>query len=96
MFLGDALVQLQLRTNNDYRTTVVDSLRRVQAEAALLPFQHVGQRLRARLPSARTAFCLTRVVRQRGVNSFLQHALLVPQNHFRADFNQALEAGCCG
>jgi hypothetical protein len=41
--------------------------------------------------SARTAFTL-RELSNKEVNSFLQHALLVPQNHFRADFNQALEA----
>jgi hypothetical protein len=59
-------------------------------EAALLRFQHVGQRLgRGCLQHGVPPYASCQI---EGVNSFLQHALLVPQNHFRADFNQALEA----
>jgi len=88
------LVQLQLRTDNDNRTTgVVDTLtEEVLTEATLLTLQHVREGLEGAVGVTPDGVGLTGVVEQ-GVDRFLQHALLITQDHFRSlDINQALEA----
>ena len=59
-----ALVQFQLRTNHDYRTArIVDTLtKQVLTEAALLAFQHVGQRLQGAVAFGAHGVHLARVV----------------------------------
>src|SRR5690606_34847468 len=62
-----ALVQLQLRTDDDDRATgVVDALpEQVLAEPALLALEHVGEGLQAVVPGARDRPAATAVVDQR-------------------------------
>ena len=73
-----ALVQLQLRANDDNRTTrVVDALaEQVLTEAALLALEHVRERLQRTVARTRDGTATTAVVEQR-VDGFLKHALLV-------------------
>ncbi len=88
------LVQLQAWANHDDRTAgIVDALaEQVLTEAALLAFQHVGQRLQRALVGARDRTAATAIVEQ-GVNGFLQHPLFVPDDDVRrAKFHQALQA----
>ena len=79
-----ALVQLELRTDDDDRTArVVHALaEQVLTEPALLALEHVGQRLERTLAAAANRLGATPVVEQR-VDRLLQHALLVPENDFR-------------
>jgi hypothetical protein len=79
-----ALVQLQLGTHDDHRTArIVYSLaEQVLAEAALLALQHVRERLEGTLAAAADRLAATTIVEQ-CVHGFLQHPLLVAQDHFR-------------
>src|SRR4051794_11581707 len=79
-----ALVQAQLRTDDDDRTArVVHALaEQVLAEPALLALEHVGQRLERTLAATTDRLAATPVVEQR-VNGLLQHALLVAQDDLR-------------
>ena len=89
-----ALVQLQLWTDDDNRTTgVVDSLaEQVLAEATLLALEHVGQRLQRTVARASDWTTAAAVVEQ-CVNSFLKHALLVVDDDLRsAQIEQTLQA----
>ncbi len=89
-----ALVQLQFRPDHDDRTArVVDPFaQQVLAEAALLAFQHVGQRLQRALVGAGDDAAAAAVVEQR-IDRFLQHALLVAHDDVRrAKLQQALQA----
>src|SRR3989338_6533968 len=89
-----ALVQLQLGTGHDDRTTrEVDALaEQVLTEAALFAFQHVGQRFQRALVGAGDDTATTAVVEQ-GVNSLLQHALFVTHDDVgRTQFDQTLQA----
>jgi hypothetical protein len=84
-FLGQtALVQLQLRTDDDNRTAgIVDALaEQVLAETALLALEHVGQGFERAVAGAGDRTAAAAVVDQ-GVNRFLQHALLVADDDFR-------------
>ncbi len=88
-----ALVQLQFRTDDDDRTArVIDALaEKVLTEAALLAFEHIGQRLQGTLVGARDGAAATAVVEQR-IDRFLEHALFVADDDFRrAEFDQALQ-----
>src|SRR5210317_821607 len=88
------LVQLQFGSDNDNRTTgVIDTLtEQVLTETAALAFKHIGKRLEWTLVRAGDRTTATAVVEQ-GVNSFLQHALFIADDHLgRAQFHQALEA----
>ncbi len=93
--LGDAaLVQLQVRVDDDHRAAgVVDALaQQVLAEAPLLALQRVGQRLQRPLLRAHVAAAALLVVEQ-GVGRLLQHALLVLDDQLgRLQVQQALEA----
>ena len=73
-----ALVQLQLRPDDDDRTArVVDALaEQVLAEPPLLALQRVGQRLQRTVVRAAQHAAAAAVVEQR-VDRFLKHALLV-------------------
>ena len=73
-----ALVQLELGTDDDHRTTgVVDALaEQVLAEPTLLALEHVRERLQRALVRARDGLAAAAVVEQR-VDGLLQHALLV-------------------
>src|SRR5690606_22756229 len=73
-----ALVQLQLRADDDDRTAgVVDALaEQVLTEAALLALEHVAERLQRTVAGAGDGASTTAVVEQR-VDGLLQHPLLV-------------------
>ena len=89
-----ALVQLELRADDDDRTArVVDALaEQVLAEAALLALEHVGERLERAVARARDRTAAAAVVEQR-VDGLLQHALLVVDDDLgRAEVEEALEA----
>ena len=88
-----ALVELQLRSDDDDRTArVVDALaEQVLTEPALLALEHVGQRLQG--PVARTGDGpATTTVVEECVNGLLKHALLVVDDDLRcAEVEQALQ-----
>ena len=89
-----ALMQLEFRTDDDHRAAgVVDALaEQVLTEAALLAFQHVGERLQRTLVRARDDAAAAAVVEQR-VDRFLQHALFVADDDVRrTEFDQPLQA----
>src|SRR5690348_12531492 len=79
-----ALVQLELRTDDDDRAArVVHALaEQVLAEPTLLALEHVGERLERTLAAAANRLRATAVVEER-VNGLLQHALLVAQDDLR-------------
>ena len=89
-----ALVQTQLRTDDDDRTAgVVDALaEEVLAEAALLALEGVGERLERAVVRALEHAAAAAVVEER-VDRFLKHALLVAHDDVgRAELEQLLEA----
>ncbi len=79
-----ALVQLQLGTHDDDRTArVVDALaEQVLTEAALLALERVGQRLERPVVGA-TQHAATAAVVEERVHGFLEHPLLVADDHVR-------------
>src|SRR5204863_5381047 len=79
-----ALVQLELRTNDDHRTSgIIDALaEQVLAEPALLALEHVRQRLERTLAATTNRLGPTTVVEQ-CIDCFLKHSLFVAQNDFR-------------
>ena len=89
-----ALVQLQLRADDDHRAArIVDALaEQVLAEAALLALQHVGERLQGALVGAGDDAAAAAVVEQR-IDRLLKHALLVADDDVgRAQLDQPLQA----
>ena len=93
VFGQTALVHLQLRAYDDNRTgRVVDTLtEKVLTEAALLAFERVGEALEGAVGIGLHGRRLARVVEQR-VYSFLQHALLVAEDHLRSlDLDEAFQ-----
>ena len=89
-----ALVQLELRADDDDRTAgVVDALaEQVLAEPALLALEHVGQRLQRTVARAGDRTAAAAVVEQR-VDGLLEHPLLVVDDDLgRAEVEQPLEA----
>ena len=93
--LGEtALVELELRTNDDDRTAgVVDALaEEVLTEAALLALEGVGERLQRTIVRA-TEDAATAAVVEQSIDGFLQHALLVADDDLRCvQVHQLLEA----
>ena len=88
-----ALVQLELRADDDDRTAgVVDALaEQVLTEPALLALEHVGQRLQRAVTRAGDRPAAAAVVEQR-VDGLLQHPLLVVDDDLgRAEVDQPLE-----
>ena len=79
-----ALMQLELRTNDDNRTArIVDALaEQVLTEPALLALQHVSERLERPLVGARDHPPAAAVIEQR-VHRLLQHPLLVADDDVR-------------
>src|SRR5699024_9804685 len=89
-----ALVQFQLRTDDDDRTTgIVDALtEQVLPEAALLALEHVGQRLERTVAGPGDRATTAAVVEQ-GVDGLLQHPLLVVDDDLgRTQVQEPLEA----
>jgi hypothetical protein len=89
-----ALVQLQFGTDHDDGTAgVIDALaEKVLAEAALLAFERIGERLERAVVGAAQHAAAAAVVEQR-VDGFLQHALFVADDHVRrVQLHQLLEA----
>ncbi len=89
-----ALVQLELRADDDDRTAgVVDALaEQVLAETTLLALEHVGQRLERAVAGARDRATTTAVVEE-AVDGLLQHPLLVVDDDLgRAEVEESLEA----
>ena len=88
-----ALVQLELRADDDDRTTgVVDALaQQVLAEAALLALEHVGQALERAVVGAGHRTAAAAVVDE-GVHRLLQHTLFVAHNDiWSAQLQQTLQ-----
>ena len=84
-FLGQTtLVQAQGGANNNDRTSgVINTLtQQVLTEAALLAFDHVGQRLQGTLVGTGDSAAASAVIQQR-VDRFLQHTLFVAHNDIR-------------
>ena len=77
-----ALVELQFRAHDDYRTAgIIHALaEQVLAEAALLALQSVGERLERAIVGAAQHAAAAAVVEER-VDGFLQHALFVADDH---------------
>ena len=89
-----ALVQLELRADDDDRTArVVDALaEQVLAEATLLALEHVAQGLQGTVAGARDGTTAAAVVEQR-VDGLLQHPLLVVHDDLGGtEVEQATEA----
>ena len=84
LFRQTALMQLEGRTNHDYRTTgVIDTFaEQVLTEPALLAFDHVGQRLQRALVGTGDRTATAAVVQQR-IDRFLQHALFIAHDNVR-------------
>ena len=88
-----ALVELQLRADDDDRAArVVDALaEQVLAEAALLPLEHVGERLQRAVVRALQDAAPAAVVEER-VDRLLEHPLLVADDDLRgAQLEQLLQ-----
>ncbi len=87
-----ALMQLQLRADDDHRAArVVDTLaEQVLPEAAALALDHVGERLQRTLVGTGHRLAATAVIEQR-IDRLLQHALLVTHDDLgRLEFKQTL------
>src|SRR4029077_3051333 len=88
-----ALLETQLRTDDDDRTTrVVDALaEQVLTEPALLALQHVGEALERAVTGTGDRADAAAVVEQR-VDGLLQHALLVVDDDLgRAEVEEPLQ-----
>src|SRR5881392_1236344 len=88
-----ALVQLELGTDDDDRTAgVIDALsEQVLAEASLLAFERIGERLERAVVRATKHAAAAAVIEQR-IDSFLQHALFVADNDVgRVELDQLLQ-----
>ena len=83
-----ALVQFQLRTDNDHGTTrVVDSFtQQVLTETTLLTAEHVTQRFQRAVTGTDDRTTVTTVVEQR-IYRLLQHA---------PEYRSAFSNDCCG
>ena len=88
-----ALVQFEFRTHHNYRTArVIDAFaEQVLTEAALFPFQHVGQRFQWALVGAGDDAATAAVIEQ-CIDRFLQHAFVVTHDDVRcAQLKQAFQ-----
>src|SRR3989337_2221296 len=89
-----ALVELEVVADHDDRAAgVVDALaEEVLAEPALLPAEHVREALQLVVAGPRDGAAAAAVVHE-GVDSLLEHALLVPDDDLgRAELEQPLQA----
>ena len=88
-----ALMQFQLRTDDDHRTSrVIDALaEQVLTKTSLLALQSSRQRLQRTIVHAAQHAAATAVVEQR-IDGFLKHALFVAHDDFRrAQLHQLLQ-----
>src|SRR5438876_56006 len=88
-----ALMQFQLRTDDDHRTSrVVDALaEQVLPEASAFALDHVGERLQRPLVRAGHRLAAAAVVEQ-AIDGFLQHPLFVADNNVgRLQLEQPLQ-----
>ncbi len=86
-------MQLQLRTDHDDGAAgIIDALaEQVLAEAALLAFERIGERLERAVVGATQDAAAAAVVEQR-VDGFLQHALFIANDHVgRVQLDQLLQ-----
>ena len=85
LFGKTALVQAQFRSDHDDGAAgIVDALaEQILAEAALLAFQGIGERLERAIVGAAQHAATAAVVEQ-GIDGFLQHALFVAHDHIRS------------
>ncbi len=79
-----ALVEFQFRADDNHGTAgIVDPFtEQVLTEAALLSFQHFGQRFQRAVACAHDRMAMAAIIKQ-GIDSFLQHPLFVADDHFR-------------
>src|SRR5438067_2975428 len=87
-------MQMQFGTDHDNRAPrIIDALsKKILAEAALLAFQRIGQRLQRTIVRATQNAAAAAVIEQR-VDGFLQHALFISNDDVRRmKFNQLLQA----
>src|SRR6267142_724972 len=79
-----ALVQLQLRTDNDHRAArVIDAFaQKVLTKTSLFAFQGSGKRLQRTIVDATQNATATAVVEQR-IDRFLKHPFFVAHDYFR-------------
>ena len=92
-FWQTALVQFELWTNHNHRTTgVVHTFtQQVLTETTAFTFDHVGQRFQRAFVRARHGFTTTAVIEQR-VYRFLQHTFFVARDDlWRTQFEQAFQ-----
>ena len=92
-FRQTALMQAQVRTHRNHRTTgVVDAFtQEVLTETTALTFDHVSQGLQRTLGRTGHGFTTTTVIKQ-AVNGLLKHALFVTDDDVRSlQFEQALQ-----
>ena len=88
-----ALVEAQVGTDHDYRTTgIIDALtEKVLAEAALLALQGVGQGFQRAVVGAAQDAAAAAVIEQ-GIDGFLQHALFVAHDYVgRVQFDELFQ-----
>ena len=80
-----ALVQLELRTDDDHRAArIIHALaEQILTEAPLFPFEGVGERLQGTVVRAAQDAAAPPIVKQR-VNRFLEHALLIAHDDVRS------------
>ena len=88
-----ALVQLQLRSDDDHRAArIIDPFpQQVLAEAPLLALEGVGERLQRPIIGSAQHVAATSVIEQR-INGLLQHSLFIAHDHIgRIQLHQLLE-----
>ena len=89
-----ALIELELRPDDDYGTAgIVDALsEQVLTEAALLTFEHIGERFQGAIVRARHRAAAAAVVDQ-GVHRLLKHTLFIAHNDVgRMQFQKPFQA----
>src|SRR5439155_3357706 len=89
-----ALMQLQFRPDNDYRTAgIIDAFaQQVLAETSAFALEHVAEGFESAVAGAGHRAAMAAIVEQR-IDRFLQHALFVADDDFRRlELEQVFEA----
>src|SRR6266850_1060808 len=93
-FLGKtALVQLELRADDDHRTArIIDAFaQEVLAETATFALEHIAEGLQSAITGPGDSAAMAAVVKQ-GIDGFLQHAFFVADDDFgRFELEQVLQ-----
>ena len=91
LFRKTALIDLQLRSHNDNRTSgIIDTLsKQVLTETSGFTFQHVGQRLQCSVSRSRNRTAAAAVVDQ-SIHSLLQHTFLIAYDNVRRASSSSL------